>query len=407
MDWGGLEYLVVGAGLSGLTVAERLHAAGCKVAVVERRDELGGLCASYADADTGIEVHRYGTHVWHTGSEAAAEWMRRLSLLDDYRHRVLARHKRRCYPWPINLLTINHFFDLDMTPRQAAGFMRVLASTYSDEAPELLRPPDGVRVLVPPCAPREPDGRRRLRELPRAANLRDACVAKMGLPLYEAFVEGYSRKQWGCDPSGLPAELGRRIPVRTDYACDLFDDPWQGLPIAPWRTVFERLAEGIKVHLGVDFNDVRAEVPPGCRVVYTGPIDAWFGYRFGPLRWRGVYFETEAHPVPDFQGAAVINECDERVPYTRTHEYRHLRPSARQSQRKTVIAREYPVDGGDPAYPVEPDGETAELYRTDAAVEPGVYFCGRLATYRYLNMDQAVCEALTLAARILTVNREQ
>lgn len=399
MDWQGLEYLVVGAGLSGLTVAERLRCAGRKVAVVERRAELGGLCASYTDAETNIEVHRYGTHVWHTNDAGLQDWICRLSALNGYRHRVIARAHRRCYPWPINLLTINGFFGLDMRPRPAAGFLRVMASTYSDSPPELLIPPDGVRVLVPPCAP--DNGRKRLREIPAPRNLREACIARMGLPLYEAFIQGYSRKQWGRDPAEMTAELCWRIPVRTDYDCDFFDDAWQGVPVAPWHEVFKRLADGIEIVLGADFEQLRSELPAGCRVVYTGPLDAWFKHKFGPLAWRGVRFDTETHAVRDYQGAAVINECDERVPYTRTHEFRHLRPAARQSGRKTVISREYATDNGEQAYPVEPDGAAAQLYRAAAEAERGVYFCGRLATYRYLNMDQAVRQSLDLADRLL------
>lgn len=397
MDFNGLDYLVVGAGLSGLTVAERLRAAGRKVAVIEKRQELGGLAAAGVDPETGIEVHRYGTHVFHTNDRHVADYLHGFCLLDDYRHRVIARAKRRCYPWPVNLQTINSFFGLDMTPRQAAGFLRVMAATYSDAPPELLVPPDGVKVLLPPCAPGDARSRRRLRDIKPARNLREACVAVMGLPLYQAFIEGYSRKAWGCDPAALPAAVAARIPVRTDYRCDLFDDTWQGLPMDGWELVFQKMAAGIDVRLGHDYFAFRSEIPPGVRIVYTGPLDAFFDYRFGPLHWRGVHFERETHPVADYQGAAVINHCDEQVPYTRVHEFKHLRPGWKCSRRKTAVAMEYPAAVGDPAYPVDPDGETAQLYRDAASHVPGVWFAGRLATYRYLNMDQAIGQALGLA----------
>jgi UDP-galactopyranose mutase len=397
MDFAGLEFLVVGAGLSGLTVAERLSAAGRKVAVIERRSELGGLAAAYVDQETGIEVHRHGTHVFHTDEMRVADYLLRFCALDGYRHRVVARAKRRCYPWPINLMTINSFYSLDMTPRQAAGFLRVMAATYSPGPPELLRPPDGVRVLLPPCAPSDASGRKRLRERPAPANFREACIDRMGLQLYEAFIEGYSRKQWGRDPSELPAELATRVPVRTGYACDLFEDAWQGLPFDGWPSVFSRMRAGVPVHLGLDFFDIRESLPAGVRVVYTGPLDAWFGQRFGELPWRGVSFETDTHAVGDYQGAAVINHCDERQACTRTHEFRHLRPGGRCSRRKTVVSVEHAGAGGEPAYPVEPDGELAQRYRQAAAAEPGVHFLGRLGTYRYLNMDQAIGQALGLA----------
>lgn len=397
MDLSGLEYLVAGAGLSGLTVAERLHRAGRKVAVVESRQELGGLAAATTDPETGIEVHRYGTHVFHTNDQAVADYLHGFTLLDDYRHRVIARAKRRCYPWPINLLTINSFYSLDMTPRQAAGFLRVLAATASGKPPELLRLPAGVRVLAPPCAPADAKSRRRPIDAPPPANFREACIARIGLQLYEAFVAGYSRKQWGMDPAELPASIAARIPVRTSYACDLFDDAWQGLPLESWNLVFSRLRAGVPVHLGVDFFDLRPTLPPGIKIVYTGPLDRFFDYRFGRLSWRGVRFEQELHRVADYQGAAVVNHCDEQTPFTRVHEFKHLRPPGRCSVGKTIVAKEYPTSGGDPAYPVEPDGELARQYRIAAAGEPVVYFLGRLATCRYLNMDEAIGQALSLA----------
>lgn len=403
MDFAGLDFLVVGAGLSGLTIAERLHAAGRKVAVIERSDWIGGLAAAYTEPVTGIEVHRHGTHVFHTDDQAVSDYFYRFDLLTDYRHRVLARHSRRVYPWPVNLLTINSFFGLDMTPRQAAGFLRVMAATDSCVPPELLRPPEGVRVLVPPRKNDAARDRRRVRDLPRPNSLRAACIAGMGLPLYEAFVEGYSRKQWGCDPSALPPELCRRIPVRCDYGCDLFADAWQGLPLNGYERLFGMMASGIAVHLGVDFFDMRHEIPPGVRIVYTGPLDRFFDFAAGPLAWRGVHHEVEVHPVADFQGAAVINECDAKVPYTRTHEFKHLRPERRETVRDTVISREYPTDGGDPAYPVEPNGAAALAYQ-DMVAASGVTFAGRLATYRYLNMDEAIAEALAVAETLCRPN---
>jgi UDP-galactopyranose mutase len=385
---------VVGAGLSGLTVAERLRAWGKRVAVIDRRDHLGGLCATETDAETGIEVHRHGTHVFHTDDPAVAAYVGRFCRLSAYRHRVWARCGRATYPLPINLATINAVHGLELTPRQAAGLIKILTTTYGPA--EVLEPPTGVRVLCPPRPPGDATERKRLPRGASPSNLREAAIAKMGVRLYELIVEGYSKKQWGADPAELPAALAARIPVRTDYFADYFADRWQGLPDEGYAALFRRMAHGVEVLAGTAFDEVRGLVPAGCTVVWTGPLDAWFGYRHGRLAWRGVRLERETVPVSDYQGAAVINHCDEAVPYTRVHEFAHLRPERRRGK-KTVIAREYPDAGAEPAYPADPDGTLAGVYRAAAAHEPGVVFCGRLATYRYLDMDEAVGQALDCA----------
>ena len=397
MDLSGLQYLVVGAGLSGLTVAERLAAFGRRVAVVEEASELGGLCAAYVDAESGIECHLHGTHVFHTENAAVYRYLARFAQLNHYRHRVLARHGRRSYPLPVNLSTINSFYGLDLTPRQAAGMLRILARTHAPV--DVLEPPcEGVQILCPPRPPGDATERKRLPELKAPANLREAAIGKMGVELYEAFVQGYSRKHWGVDPARLPAALADRIPVRTDYNCDYFTDRWQGLPVDGYPALFRKMTVGLQVHLETPFAAVRELLPEGCTVVWTGPLDAWFNYAHGRLPWRGVRQEFETVAVADHQGAAVINHVDERVPYTRVHEYRHLHPERnRQSKRRTVISREYPDAGAAPAYPAEPDGAMARRYRQAADAARGVVFCGRLATYRYLNMDEAIGQALDCA----------
>lgn len=397
MDFSRLQYLVVGAGLSGLTVAERLRAWGRRVAVVEQAGELGGMCAAYVDAESGIECQRHGTHVFHTEDADVHRYFTRFAHLNHYRHRVLARHGHRIYPLPVNLATINSFFCLDLTPRQAAGMLRILARTHGPV--DVLEPPcEGVQVLCPPRPPGDATERKRLPALKAPANLREAVIGRMGRELYEAFVEGYSRKHWGADPSELPASLAARIPVRTDYNPDYFTDRWQGLPVDGYQALFRKMATGLEVHLATPFDAVRELLPAGCTVVWTGPLDAWFGHAHGRLAWRGVRHEFETVGVSDYQGAAVINHVEERVPYTRVHEFCHLHPERRrQSRKRTVIAREYPDAGAAPAYPTDPAGPLAERYRDAAARAPGVVFCGRLATYRYLDMDEAIGQALACA----------
>jgi len=397
MDLSGVQYLVVGAGLSGLTVARRLREMGRRVAVIERRAWAGGMCAAYTDPESGIEVHRHGTHVFHTSDPEVAAWVGNHTELSGYRHRVLARAGRKVYPLPINLETIGRFYGMDLTPARAAGLLKILTTTLSPE--EVLLP----RVLDAGRPPGDAAGRKRLPERRGAENFRQAAIGKMGIELYEELVEGYSRKQWGRDPASLPASLADRIHVRTDYAVDYFPgERWQGLPGDGYEAMFRRMAQGTELHLGVEFDAVRHLVPPGCGIVWTGPLDAWFGHRLGRLPWRGVRQEIELLPTGDHQGAAVINHCDEGVPFTRVHEFRHLRPTGwSQSRRKTVIAREYPDPEAEPAYPVEPDGRMANEYRAMAAAEERVTFCGRLATYRYLDMDEAVAEALDCAEDLL------
>jgi UDP-galactopyranose mutase len=373
MDLTGIQYLVVGAGLSGLTVARRLRETGRRVAVIERRNWPGGMCAAYTDPESGIEVHGHGTHVFHTNDQAVANWVVLFTELTGYRHRVLARVGQRVYPLPINLETMSRFYGIYLTPARAAGLLKILTTTLADPA------------------------------RPGPESFRQAAIGKMGVELYEAFVEGYSGKQWGCEPSELPAALAARIHVRTDYAADYFPaDRWQGLPGDGYEAMFSRMARGIELHLGVEFDAVQDLVPPECRIVWTGPLDAWFRHRLGRLPWRGVRQELESLPTGDHQGAAVINHCDAGVPYTRVHEYRHLRPWGwRQDPHRTVIAREYPDPEAEPAYPVAPDGRMANKYRELAAAEARVTFCGRLATYRYLDMDEAVAEALDCAEDLL------
>jgi UDP-galactopyranose mutase len=365
MDWQGLEYLVVGAGLSGLTVAERLAAAGRKVAVVERRGHLGGLSSAYDEPATGIEVHRHGTHVFHTDLERVAGYLGGFCELYPYRHRVWSRTGGRTYPLPINLQTINLLTGSDFTPAQAAAFLRTAAWS-------------------------------RRKRLP--ANFKEAAIARMGGRLFAEFVEGYTAKQWGCDPAALPAALAERIAVRTDLCGDYFPDRWQGLPVEGWADVFARMAYGLEVRLGLAFDEIRDQVPAGCTVVWTGPLDGWFGYKLGRLAWRGVRHEREVLPIADFQGAAVVNYPEPHVAWTRIHEFRHLWPGT-HGPRATIIAREYAGEGEgfEQAYPVDPEGKLAKEYRRAAAAEKGVVFCGRLATYRYLDMDEAIAAAIACA----------
>lgn len=381
MDLSSFEYLVVGAGISGATVARRLVDRGKRVAVIEKASDIGGLCHSFVDKESGVECHSFGSHIFHTKDPQAIAFLFRFCQLNHYRHRVYSKLGQKVYPFPINLQTINQFFGLSFNPDGARRLLKVMACQNEFNLAE-------------------PQDRRRFVELSEPSNFEEACILQMGVPLYEAFIKGYSKKQWGVDLKTLPISLLSRIPVRFSYTSDYFDDPWQGIPIGGYHSLFSRLLTGIPAFLRVDFLKMDKRVGGNTIVVYTGPLDEYFDYRLGTLPWRSVGLEFEIVPSGDHQGCAVINYPSAVIPFTRVHEFKHLHPERKSSGRKTTIAREYPTRDGSPAYPVDPDGRQAQQYRVLASQEKRVFFCGRLGTYRYLNMDQAIVEAKALAERI-------
>lgn len=372
-----MDLLVVGAGLFGLTLAERAAEAGLRVTVVERRDHLGGNAYSSVEASTGIEVHRYGSHIFHTSNQRVWEYARRFTAFTDYRHRVFTTHAGTVYPLPISLATLNQFFGAAMSPDEA----RALVARQATEV--------------------DPDA---------ATNLEDKAISLIGRPLYEAFIRDYTAKQWQTDPRELPASVIARLPVRYTYDTRYFSDTYEGLPAHGYAAWFEAMASHprIDVVLGTDFLDAsqplskaaaRGQVP----IVYTGPVDRYFDHRAGPLGWRTLDLETEVLPVRDFQGTSVMNYADLDVPWTRIHEFRHFHPEreAQHAQDRTVVMRERSRFAGpddEPYYPVATpaDRERLQAYRALAADEPGVHFGGRLGSYLYLDMHMAIASALSL-----------
>ncbi|HYQ74082.1 UDP-galactopyranose mutase [Cellulomonas sp.] len=373
-----MDLLVVGAGLFGLTVAERAAEAGLSVTVIDRRDHLGGNAWSSVDAETGIEVHRYGSHIFHTSNERVWQYVRRFTAFTGYRHRVYSTHAGTVYPLPINLGTLNQFFGTAMGPEAARALV-------AEQAAEGL-------------AGGEP------------TNLEDKAISLIGRPLYEAFIRDYTAKQWQTDPRELPASVIARLPVRYTYENRYFADTHEGLPTRGYGPWFEAMAAHprIDVRLGTDFFDaaqpfsraaVRGQVP----VVYTGPVDRYFDEHAGPLGWRTLDLETEVLPVRDFQGTSVMNYADLDVPHTRVHEFRHYHPERedRHAQDRTVVMRErsrFALPGDEPYYPVATpqDRERLRAYRDLAEDEPDVHFGGRLGSYLYLDMHMAIASALSL-----------
>lgn len=365
------DYLVVGAGFFGAVFAQRMREAGRRVMVIDRRGHIGGNCYSREHEDTGILVHQYGTHIFHTTDRRVWDYIRRFAEFNGYRHRVLTTHRGRVYSMPINLGTINAFFGVNLRPHEAEAFL----------------------------AARRP-------AISHPANLEEQAISLVGPELYEAFIKGYTVKQWGRDPRRLPASIITRLPVRTSFNDAYFDDPYQGIPVGGYTPIFEKLLEGVPVELGVDFfADRERWTRAARRIVYTGPIDRYFDYSLGRLNWRSVRFEVERRPESDHQGTSVMNYADADVPYTRVHEPKHLHPERPWNPRETVIQQEYPqVNNDEPYYPVnfDDDRDLYERYAALAGQERHVIFGGRLARYKYYDMHQVIAAALVVATKELT-----
>ncbi len=370
------ELVVVGSGFFGLTVAERIaREHGRRVLILERRSHIGGNAWSEREASTGIEVHRYGAHLFHTSNERVWEYVNRFTSFTDYQHRVYSVFKDNVYPLPINLGTICQFFGRHLSPVQARQLVREQAAEVAEGT---------------------------------AANLEEKAISLIGRPLYEAFVQGYTQKQWQTDPRELGADVIARLPVRYTYNNRYFQDTYEGLPVDGYDVWLRRMAEHplIDVRLETDFFDVRYELPTGVPIVYTGPLDRYFDYADGPLSWRTLDLEQEVLPTGDFQGTSVMNYADESVPWTRIHEFRHFHPERDYPDDRTVIVREYSraaQPGDEPYYPVNAASDRDRLarYRERARNEPGVLFGGRLGTYKYLDMHMAIASAFAMVDNVL------
>ncbi|AYD89958.1 UDP-galactopyranose mutase [Actinomyces sp. 2119] len=373
------DLVVVGSGLFGATVAQRAaEELGIDVVVLEARDHPGGNVWSQADPATGIEVHTYGSHIFHTSDERVWAYVNRFTAFNGYQHRVWAQHRGEVYPMPINLGTINQFFRTAMGPDQARSLLR-------EQAAEAAR------------AGEEP------------TSLEDKAVSLIGRPLYEAFIRDYTAKQWQTDPAELPASIITRLPVRLTYDSRYFSDRYEGIPLGGYAAWVEAMLDSprIEVRLGEDFlaglGPLTREACVGrVPVVYTGALDRYFDSCFGELSWRTLDMETEVVPTGDFQGTAVINQVDASVPWTRVHEFRHYHPERSYPDDATVITREYSRDAGagdEPYYPVGTSRDRQRLvrYQELAAREQErsrVVLGGRLGSYRYLDMDKTVAAAL-------------
>jgi UDP-galactopyranose mutase len=366
------DYVIVGCGLFGTVFAQQAREAGKDVLVLEKRNHIGGNCYSHNHEDTDINVHTYGTHIFHTSDPAIWQYVNRFTEFNRYQHRVLTTHKGKVYTLPISLGTINAFFGITLRPHEAAEFLEAKRE----------------HIACP-------------------NNFEEKALELIGRDLYEAFLKGYTIKQWGCDPRDLPAAIVTRLPVRTSFHDAYFDDIYQGVPVNGYTPMFERMLEGIPIELGVDFiQDRDYWSARGRKIVYTGPIDRFFDYAHGPLNWRSVRFEVARLAMSDYQGTSVMNYADVDVPYTRIHEPKHLHPERRLSTCETVIAREFSQTNPDePYYPVnfETDKRLYSQYEALAESKTNIIFGGRLARYKYYDMHQVIANSLHAVRRALEV----
>ena len=365
------DYLIVGAGFAGSVLAERLaNGSNKKVLICDKRPHIGGNAYDCYN-DEGILIHKYGPHIFHTNSKDVFDYLTDFTEWREYQHRVLANVDGMLLPIPINLDTINKLYGLNLTAFEVEGFFKKVAE-----------PVEHIRTSE------------------------DVVVSKVGRELYEKFFKNYTKKQWDLDPSELDASVTSRVPTRTNRDDRYFTDLYQAMPKQGFTRMFEKMLDSpnIKIMLNTDYRELLNEISYR-EMIYTGPIDAYFNYRYGKLPYRSLEFKHETHDKEQFQPAPVVNYPNEQ-PYTRITEFKYL---TGQEHKKTSIVYEYPQAEGDPYYPI-PRKENADIYQKYKALadaETDVHFVGRLATYKYYNMDQIVAQALTTYGKIVGMKRKE
>ena len=353
------DFIIVGSGLFGAVFAQRVKAKGKRCIVLERRGHIGGNI--YTEEIEGINVHKYGAHIFHTSDGEVWKYINEFADFNNYINTPIANYNGEIYNMPFNMNTFNKMWGV-ITPEQAAAKIN--------------------------------EGRNEIKGEPR--NLEEQAISLVGRDIYEKLVKGYTEKQWGRKCSELPASIIRRLPVRMTYCNNYFNDTWQGIPIGGYTNIIERLLDGVEVKLNTDFLKNKEEYKGMAKaVIYTGAIDEYYEYCFGPLEYRSLRFETEIIDTPNYQGVAVMNYTDEKTPYTRVIEHKHFEFG---EQSKTVISRAYSLEwnvGTEPYYPINDDKNQKryEQYKS-LAEKDNIYFCGRLGEYRYYDMDDTVKSAL-------------
>ena len=361
------DYLIVGAGFFGAVFAHEAQKRGKRCLVVERRGHIGGNCYT-ADVES-IHVHRYGAHIFHTSDQQIWTYINQFCTFNNYVNSPIANYRGEIYNMPFNMNTFSRLWNIS-TPAEAKAIIDAQRADASAQP----------------------------------QNLEEQAISLVGRDIYEKLVKGYTEKQWGRPCTELPAFIIRRLPVRFRYDNNYFNDRYQGIPEGGYTPIFEKLLDGIDVRLNCDYFDHKDELRAQCRkVIFTGPIDRYFDYCYGPLQFRSLRFESEVLDMENYQGNAVVNYTDRETSYTRVIEHKHFEFG---TQPKTVITREYPMDwhpGDEPYYTVN-DEKNDQLYQRYAALaerEPDVLFGGRLGEYKYYDMDKVIASALGFAVREL------
>lgn len=359
------DYLIVGSGLFGSVFAHEATSLGKKCLIIEKRDHVGGNV--YCTKIDGITVHQYGAHIFHTSDEMVWKYVNQFATFNRYTNSPIANYKGEIYNLPFNMNTFSKMWGIS-TPKEAQ-------QKIAEQRSQIIGKPK---------------------------NLEEQAISLVGRDIYFKLIKGYTEKQWGRRCEDLPAFIIKRLPVRFTYDNNYFNDKHQGIPVGGYNTIINRLLKGVDVRLATDFNQYREQILPlAKKLVYTGMLDAYYNYQFGKLEYRSLKFETETLDIPNYQGVAVVNYTDRDTPFTRIIEHKHFEFG---TQPKTVITREYPVtwqDGMEPYYPVN-DEKNQKLYKKYqglACQERDVIFGGRLAEYRYYNMDQVIASALQAAEK--------
>ncbi|MCW7462934.1 UDP-galactopyranose mutase [Leptospira limi] len=370
MDYSQFSVVVVGSGFFGSVIAERVASElKRKVLVIEKRNHIGGNCFSEVDPETGIEFHTYGTHIFHTSNEKVWNYIHKFTEFNNYFHQVLTTYQNKVYQMPINLETINQFYNVNLKPFEVDDFLaKEKAKDKIDSPPK---------------------------------NFEEKAISLIGRPLYEAFIRGYTKKQWNKDPKDLPEFILNRLPIRKNYNESYYYSRWQGIPKDGYGKIFERMLSNplITTQLNTNYFDIKDKISKDVILVYSGPLDQFFEYKFGKLEYRTLRFESEVHPYDDYLGTSVMNFAEESVPYTRIHEPRHLHPERTYGQ-KTLTIKEYSSldDGTNPYYPIndEKNSNLVKKYREEAQSLKNVYISGRLGDYKYFDMHETIASALGL-----------
>lgn len=363
------DYLIVGAGFFGSVIAERIaNDLKKSVLVIDRRDHIGGNCYSCEDLDTGIEYHVYGTHIFHTNDREVWTYLTQFTEFNGYHHQVLTKYQNNIYQMPINLETINSFYNQNFKPQEAKEFIAREVKKENIEHPQ---------------------------------NLEEKAISLIGRPLYEAFIQGYTIKQWEKDPKELSASIINRLPIRFDYCEDYFQNcRWQGIPIGGYTQIFEKLlsSPNIEKIMNCDYMEHKNEFEVKEKVIFTGRLDQFFNFKYGVLDWRSVDLKREVIDYEDFQGTSVMNYAESSIPYTRIHEPKHLHPERDYRVSKTVIfyetSRMSEID--DAYYPINNDRNRnlSAKYIEEAKKHGKMIFGGRLGEYAYYDMDKTILSAL-------------